>query len=271
MKTLYGLPLGTAVLLALLLAPSARPFGSKGHEIVGLLADRRIRPETRRELDRITRARSLAWLANWADCVREDRPETAPWHYVNLPPDAEGFVWERDVPPEGCVVERIEHFRRVLADRDRPAAERREALRWLVHLVADLHQPLHCSREADRGGNAIRVIYRGRETNLHAFWDTDLVEASGLSAAEYARELAREWDEAMFERARRGGPADWATESWRLARAFAYRDARGREIEDGHRMLRSDVTTRIPLVDERLSLAGLRLARLLDEALAPPK
>jgi len=259
-------------LVALLLpGPSAAAFGSKGHEVVGFLADRHLTPEAKLALREICRSPSLAYIANWADAIREDRPETAPWHYVNLPEDADRFDAERDVPPQGCVVERIEHFQRVLADERAGKEARLEALRWLVHLIGDLHQPLHASRKADRGGNSIQVkVHLGgeeRDTNLHSVWDTDLIETQGLSAADYAAALDEEISEQEISLWRRSEAGDWATESWRLARSHAYLDAKGDVIESGSSLTRSYFTTRVVVVDERLKQAGIRLAWVLNRAL----
>ena len=254
-----------AVLLSL--APQAGAWGSKGHEVVGFIADAHLTDTARAELRSFCKSPSLAFLANWADAIRDDHPETAPWHYCNLPPDAARFVPERDVPPQGCVVDRLEHFRDVLADRTAPPAARLEALRWLTHLVGDLHQPLHCSRAADRGGNSIDVEHEGDTVNLHSFWDTTLVEAQGLSARRYADRLLAEIDGEDRAAWEGGAAADWATESWGLARTMAYTDARGRPVEDGAVLGRRYVTSRTVVVDEQLRKAGVRLAWIVNEAL----
>ncbi|MFG0315837.1 MAG: S1/P1 nuclease [Planctomycetota bacterium JB042] len=255
--------------LVALPGPSAFGWGSKGHEVVGHLADRHLTPAARAELRSICRSPSLAYVANWADAIREDRPETAPWHYVNLPEDAESYDAERDADAAGSIVERIEHFRRVLADRRAGKEERLDALRWLVHLVGDLHQPLHVSRAADRGGNSVVVTVGGRETNLHAVWDTDLVERQGLAAIDYALALDEEVTEEEVARWRRSGVEEWANESWRLARSTAYTGVDGEALESGSKLTRTWFTTRTPVVDLRLKKAGVRLAWLLNRALAP--
>ncbi len=262
------LALATTTAVVGVLAPGLLGWGYKGHEVVGFIADRYLTPAVKTKLRAFCRAPSLAYLGNWADVIRDDRPETAPWHYVNVDPQADAFDAGRDVPPHGCVVDRIEHFRRVLADEEADPSDRLDALRWLVHLVGDLHQPLHVSRASDRGGNSIRVNHRGSETNLHAFWDTDLIELQNLSAGDYARELRDEITDADVAAWQQGTPADWATESWRLARELAYRDADGNEIESGATLGRRYVTTRTPIVDAQLRRAGVRLAWVIDQALA---
>lgn len=248
-------------------APCAAAWGSKGHEVIGFVADQHLSAETRAALKEICSSPSLAYIGNWADAVREDRPETAPWHYVNIPPDAAGFSAERDVPPQGCVVDRIEHFRKVLADRSREKSERLDALRWLVHLVADLHQPLHCARAKDLGGNLIEVKFGEVVTNLHAFWDTEIVEAQGLAQRDYARQLLADVRPEDLEAWRRGSLADWASESFQLALRYAYQDERGEPVASGQRLGRAYLTTRTVIVDEQLKKAAVRLAWLLNEVL----
>lgn len=260
--------LAATTAVVVVLVPASQGWGYKGHEVIGFIADRYLEPSVKTKLRAFCRSPSLAFLSNWADVIRDDHPETAPWHYVNVDPDSDAFDRTRDVPPQGCVVDRIEHFRAVLADETAEPAERLDALRWLVHLVGDLHQPLHVSREEDRGGNSIRVTYRGSETNLHSFWDTDLIELQNLSAGDYARELRDEITDEDVKAWQRGTPADWATESWRLAREFAYCDADGHEVTTGDRLGRRYVTTRTPVVDRQLRRAGVRLAWIINQALA---
>ena len=116
-----------------------------------------------------------------ADQIRMQRPETAPWHYVNIPihpaPDEPSdYDATRDCPNDACVVAKIEQFERVLADRQVSQRQRLEALKYLVHFVGDVHQPLHTSNDHDRGGNEVPVTFMGRQTNLHAVWDTGIIE-----------------------------------------------------------------------------------------------
>ena len=111
--------------------PSALCFGEKGHRIVAVIAERLVHRSTRERSLELLDGESLADVANWADEIKPERPETAPWHYVNIERGATGYASARDGRNGECVVERVRHFQRVLADRD--ARGRDDALRWLVH------------------------------------------------------------------------------------------------------------------------------------------
>ena len=117
---------------------------------------------------------TLADISTWADEVRSSRPNTGPRHYVNIPRGAFGYNAQRDCRG-GCVVSIIEQSLRLLQDTAKGWTVRQEALKWVVHLVADLHQPLHAIAD-DRGGNDVLVQFNGHQTNLHRLWDGDLID-----------------------------------------------------------------------------------------------
>ena len=177
--------------LALVFVAAAAPtpaaaFGPAGHRIAGLLAEPALCPAARREVEALGRGESLAELGLWADGIRE-QPEwrqSAPWHYLNVAdapgPAAAAAIRAFRHPPEGDVLAAIERFRAELADRGRPEAQRAAALKFLVHFVVDLHQPLHVGRAEDRGGNTIDVVYGETVVSLHGFWDADVLELRGL-------------------------------------------------------------------------------------------
>ncbi|HET7132940.1 MAG TPA: S1/P1 nuclease, partial [Gammaproteobacteria bacterium] len=161
-------------------------------------------------------------------------------------------------PPEGDVLEAIARFRIELADRALPAGERLDALRFLVHFVVDVHQPLHVGRADDRGGNGVDVRYAGTVVNLHRFWDTDVIWLRGLSPRRYARMLAPRIDAA----AAGGAPRDWAAESLAL-RSTVYDFPAGR----GARPVALDakyIGRAQRVIEERLVRAGGRLAATLN-------
>ena len=138
------------------------------------------------------------------------------------------------------------------------------ALKFLIHLVGDVHQPLHCVDHEDRGRNELHVRYGGRPTNLHRVWDTELVIAAGGSnGAALAAQLDRTISAQQAERLARGGPVEWANEAHAAAISIAY----GRLPEGGDDDLAGAYTeTAVPVVDALLQEAGLRLAALLNTA-----
>ena len=178
---------GSALLVrltALLVAPiQARAWGYEAHRIIAEIAEQFLEPEIARqvrELLALENVTTLADVSTWADEIRLQRRETAPWHYVNIPitpPTGESATYDaaRDCAKDACVVAKIEQFERELKDRQLPERQRLEALKYLVHFVGDAHQPLHVANNHDRGGNDDPVIFMGLPTNLHALWDTAII------------------------------------------------------------------------------------------------
>jgi nuclease S1 len=156
---------------------------------------------------------TLANVSMWADQIRLQRRETAPWRFVNIPihpPSGTLAAYDpqRDRPQANCVVAKIDQLAGVLSDRDAAPWQRLEALKFLVHFVADIHQPLHCADNHDAGGNGVRVEFNGRPTTLHAVWDTDILALTVKGdERRYALGLARsitQQQDALW----RGGPQD---------------------------------------------------------------
>src|SRR5690606_16096423 len=177
------------VALAALAYVPALAFGPAGHRIAGDLAEPLLCERTAQEIAALTGGERLAEIGLWADRVRGEDAwrHTGPWHYMNIDDDASIDAFEH--PRDGDVLWAIQRHVERLAEPG--ARERRaEALRFLVHFIVDVHQPLHVGRESDRGGNEIDVVYRGRTTNLHRFWDTDVIRLDGLDEDEYAARVA---------------------------------------------------------------------------------
>ena len=151
------LPLPVLVLLVL---PSlCHAWGGEGHQLVALIAEDMLTPQARKAVAELLDGANIsdAEVASWADEIRRERRETAPWHYVNISHDATSFDRERDGREGDNVIEAIDRQAKVLADKTQPREKRVEALKWIVHLVGDVHQPLHCAdRNGDKGGNARR-------------------------------------------------------------------------------------------------------------------
>src|SRR5689334_14950394 len=155
-KRVFGLLLAVAVTCG---SGSALAWGQEGHRVVALIAERHLTPAARAEaaqLLAIEGASGMAAVASWADDFRSTHRQTAPWHFVNIPLAAAGYDHARDCPDEQSVVAKPNEFAAVLADRSARDRKRALALKFLIHLVADLHQPLHASDRHDRGGNEVQ-------------------------------------------------------------------------------------------------------------------
>ena len=246
-----------------LLAPrSALSWYDKGHRIVGLIAHANLTAEARTEVGKILSGSiTLADAAIWPDHEGRSIKDFDPLHYVNIAEKASGYDQTRDCPERNCVVEALKWFLAVVADRNAPSMTRRFALYYVAHLVGDMHQPLHAGKDADRGGVDIHVSYKGAATNLHYFWDTNLVEMETGSEEEVARRLAADLAEQDRLQWQAGDPAEWTNESLMLVRSHGYDTGPSVELSDAY------VERARPVVRRRLAQAGIRLAWLLNNAL----
>jgi hypothetical protein len=244
-------------------------WGFTGHHIVADIAAAHLSPAAKAALQSLLGDQTLASISTWADEVRPQRPETYNWHFVDIPAAAQGYDAARDCRPSpkgDCVIAEIERARAVLADAGRAKEERVEALKFLVHFVGDIHQPFHAIGEA-RGGNDIHVLAFGANQcgkypcNLHFEWDSGLIEHTGFSEIEYVAHL-----EQLIQRQHltaSGSPVDWANESHDLARQAW--------LDDGGSIDEKYYREQIKVVDLRLALAGLRLAKVLNEVFSAPR
>ncbi len=251
------------LVLGLLGEPAAAPpaWYDFGHRVVARLAEARLTPIARAAVTDLLGGQSLADAGGWADQVKGSRPETAGLHFVNIPLDADRYVPAVHCPGGHCLLAAIERDRALLADPGAAAPERAEALRFLVHWLADLHQPLHVSDNGDRGGNDVTVRFMGRARNLHQVWDGEILEAVQPDEASYLAHLTRRMREMNLPALERGTPIDWAMEGYQVARRHAYRLPASGEVGSDY------VAANLPRVDRALIAAGVRLAWVLNAAL----
>jgi hypothetical protein len=264
-----------AAILALSISSFA--WGPEGHRVIADVAANRLTTAARRQIRDLLGNDDLASISTWADEIKNERRETFSWHFVDIPWTASGFSESRDCsrPADphstqiqdrhNCVVDKILEFQRILSDRNAGRLQRIEALRFLVHFVADVHQPMHAIGEA-RGGNDIHISEFGRSEcggrpcNLHFVWDIGLIEHAHRAEPEYAAHVERLMFQSNLQNQANGTPEDWSNESFKLAHQVWLND--GESIDE--RYYRQN----IEILDKRLALAGLRLARLLNRALA---
>ena len=243
------------------LRPPTVAWFELGHRVVARIAQRRLTPAAAAALRDILSGQDIADASLWADQVRGQRRDTGPLHYVNIPLEATAYDSATQCP-EGCIISAIAADRRILADPAAGPIERAEALRFLIHLIGDLHQPLHVSNNEDKGGNQTEVQFFGRGSNLHKVWDGQLIEQLTTDPNQYLEHLTQQMgslDLAAFEQ---GTVVDWAMEGHRIAVESAYRIPRNRHLSDTYEQ------ANLPIVDLAIIKAGVRLAKLLNDALA---
>lgn len=248
-----------AALVVASVAPiEALAWGAEGHRLVAELAEKRLTPHTRErvaELLSLEPGATLVSISTWADEIRS--PETARWHYVNLPRDANClYRAERDCKGGDCVVSAIDTQLKVLASGSATPEAKLLALKYVVHFVGDVHQPLHSAFGDDRGGNQYQVQAFGRGTNLHSLWDSALIANWPGGIGSLRTEV-----EGLAPTAQ-GASVDWAQESCRIASTEGFYPAR-RTIDADY------VEASAPTVRARLRAAADRLAAVLNGSLQP--
>jgi hypothetical protein len=254
--------ISTFLVFNLLTIATCFSWYDKGHRIVGLIAQENLTAEARKKIGEILPgSMTLADAAVWPDHEGRSIRDFDPLHYVSIPDNAGGYDQGRDCPDRNCMVEALKWFLTVIADKNSPIVLRRLALHYVVHLVGDMHQPLHTGRAGDRGGVDISVSYRGETTNLHFFWDTNLVELETGTEEEVAKRLTANLTEEERLKWQAGDPTQWTNESLVLVRSYAYNTGPSVELSDDY------VEKARPIVRIRLVQAGIRLAWLLNIAL----
>ncbi|MFL2546938.1 MAG: S1/P1 nuclease [Candidatus Rariloculaceae bacterium] len=238
--------------------PRAEAFGAEGHRIGGLVAEMSLCAQARTEVDSLAGEESLADIGIWADRIRglPRWEHTGPWHYMNIPDGMS--LSEYQTPSGGDILWAIDFFRQRLADLSEPPDSRGEALKFFIHFIVDLHQPLHVGRETDRGGT-LTEIHLGEDTiSLHRFWDTDAIPNNGLPAERYAASISALAATPAAEEVP-GDPVDWARESQLLRNAVYAFDTISGRIDARYRERAGEI------VQDRLVKAGIRLAAELND------
>lgn len=262
---------GLLALALISLAPNALGWGRFGHEVTGHLAVHELNPTARAAVEDLLEGDSLARATVWPDEVRPDRPATAPFHYINGPTDRLEPTEAHWNLAQGNAHSAILGYAEILADRDRSRDERREALKFLVHFIGDLHQPLHAGFGEDRGGNDIPVIYQGELINLHRYWDSAILEphSQRYNSAEFAAILFdRHSDNDRQQWAHNMDPRDWVLESRSWIFSGLYPPPRNDQtaIIEGPVGVTDDSYRQVwqPLAEQQLARAASRMARTLN-------
>jgi hypothetical protein len=274
--------IGVVATVIVMATASLGAWGGQGHRLVGLIAAERLTPVAKQRVTRLLDGQTLAEVANWADSIRSDQQQTYGWHFLNMPPGAAGYDRDRDCPRAAgvesgsrsdrwrdCAVDRILFWEQRLADVTLDRADRATAIKFLVHFIGDLHQPFH-TIGVGRGGNDVQVRLFGEANcsdpgdkpfpcNLHSVWDGRLIGRRNLDDRAYLAQLQQLIVDKRWGAQPPGTPAQWAEQSFRLAKEALVKP--GTNIDDGY------YRRQIGVVDERLALAGVRLAAVLNRTL----
>jgi len=258
----------SAAVLFVGLARPALAWGRLGHRASAKLAESRLTPRARAIIrDLLEPGESLADASTWADENSRQIRGSAAWHYVNVPVSSLRYD-SRDCRPQGCVVSKIAEFRAILIDQNAPPARRRMALRFFVHLVQDLHQPMHVADRDDRGGNDLQLRYgRYDNTSLHQVWDSGLISRGYHDETALLRKLEDLAQQPASRRWVEGRVEDWADESLELGRRAYLVPGSSVILRPGDALAADYERENLPLAMGRLARSGVRLASLLNEIL----
>ena len=289
-RGMRNLSIPTTLAASLLISSPALAWGDLGHEVTALIAYQRLTPTAKAKLDQLLASDhdpltppDIASRATWADKYRNSHRETAAWHFVDIEidhPDLSAACFGFPKIPTGtpasqgpandCVVDKIGEFATELRNPATPPAERLLALKFLIHFVGDLHQPLHASDHNDRGGNCIGLNPPVRPSNnLHAYWDTAVVEALGGSAMSIAANLNARIKPAGAKAWSAGDPKVWAMEAFKISQRDAYNLPTKPTCGDRGSVTLSPAYQQTAQADAAVQLekAGVRMASVLDAAL----
>lgn len=233
-------------------------FGSIGHRTVADIAQSRLSEKARQEIAELLDGENIVTMSTYADEIRSDGKYkfSYPWHYVNFPEKKR--YEESKKSKDGDLVTSYEKCVEMLKSDTASVETKRFYLSFLVHNVADAHQPMHVGRKRDKGGNDIKVTWFGQETNLHRVWDSNLIDAYGMSYSELALNMPKlspdvyaEWESSDY--------LDWIHESKALSSVVYESAKRGEDLKYRYSYVY------FPMVREQLHKAGIRLAKVLNE------
>ncbi|WP_419699077.1 S1/P1 nuclease [Mucilaginibacter sp. NFX135] len=232
-------------------------WGFKGHRAVATIAQKHLTSNTAYVVSVYLRGEGMADVATWAD--ENKNSATAPWHFLNLPL---GLTREQFVKAvsesDNNVYSAILKTEAALKDKSLTADQKNEALKYLIHLVGDAHQPMHVSRKEDKGGNTIQVRFDDKGTNLHSLWDSRLIDHEGLSGAD----IVKTYDTATAAEIRQwqsDSPMEWIWESYQISSELYAQVKPGQNIDEAY------YQKYIPVIRKRINQAGIRLAGELNK------
>jgi nuclease S1 len=241
----------------------AYAWGKTGHRAAARIAEDHLTPRAKAAVQLLLGPGvRLADFANWAD-EQQEVGGTAAWHYVDVP-IGESRYDGRYCPQQGCVVSKIQDFRRVLADPVAGKAQKQLALRFLVHFIADLHQPLHVGDDNDKGGNLLQVRFFDEGSNLHKVWDSQIIDRHTQNENVWVWDLTFVANPERVAEWSKGSPEEWASESLILSKTIRRVPGSSASLRPGARIGSEYCRVSRPVIQQQLARAGIRTAWMLN-------
>ncbi|MEP3837592.1 MAG: S1/P1 nuclease [Algibacter sp.] len=233
-------------------------WGATGHRVVGKIADDYLCGKTKRQVKRLLKRKSLAFVSTFADEIKSDKRynEFYTWHFINM--SHEENYEDSKVNPKGDLVTGIAYCKKIISDKNASDDDKAFYLKLLIHLVGDLHQPMHVGLQEDKGGNDFKVQWFYKDSNLHRIWDSEMIENFNMSyneLAENADVLTKKQVKAIQE----GTVIDWVNETHELTKKVYASAQPGDNLK--YRYSYKNFNT----VRSQLQIAGIRLAKVLND------
>ena len=248
------------IVVALLSYLPSFGWGQKGHDVVAYIAECNLTPEVYQKVVKKLGDHSLVYYANWLDnaSYSDQYRYTKTWHYANVD---EGYTYDTMPKNEkGDVVTAINGIVAEIKSGKLSAEQESVRLRMLIHLVGDIHCPMHAGHLSDRGGNGVMVKFFNKDTKLHSLWDTALVEAAHKwSYTEWEQQLNRYCTTERKAELSRGTATDWLNESHAIATEIYKATPEKSKVSYDY------IAYYAPVIEKQLLSGGLRLARILNE------
>jgi hypothetical protein len=248
-----------ASLLLITVTPNVLAWGQTGHRVTGAIAEQHLTDKAKATIKKILGSESLAEASTWPDEMRSNPADfwqktASPYHYVSVP---EGKTYaEVGAPAQGDSASALKKFSTILKDKNSTKEQKQLALRFIVHIIGDLHQPLHAGNGTDRGGNDVRLKFFGQDSNLHRVWDSGLIDRQNLSYTEMTDWLSRRITKKLAKEWKVADPQVWITESTKI-RDTIYPDSDNISWDYNYQNINT--------VKTRLSQGGIRIAAYLNE------
>lgn len=256
------LPKYLLCLSVLLVSVQAFGWGQTGHRVTGALAELYLTPQAKKAIGNILPNEDLAEASTWADEMRSN-PEvfwqktSSPWHYVSVP-KGKNYV-EVGAPDQGDAYSALERFVKTLKTPKASMADKQLALRFIVHIIGDLHQPMHAGNGTDRGGNDVKLKFMWQDSNLHRVWDSGMIEHRGLSYTEWTARLSQKMTAEQVKSWMEPDPLVWIAESIQL---------RDEVYPQGDEISWDYIYEHVPTATLRLQMGGVRIAAYLNALFA---
>lgn len=239
-------------------ASAKKKWGPTGHRVVGSIAEKHLKASTKRKLKKLLNKKSLAFLSTFGDEIKSDKRyrKFYTWHYVNMPLDENYDASKAN--PKGNLVTGIEFCKKIIRDKNSTDEDKAFYLKMLIHLIGDLHQPMHVGLAEDRGGNDFNVKWHNSDTNLHAVWDYKMLDQFGMSYQELALN-ADVLTKNEIKKIQQGTTVDWVNEVHHLSREVYGSAKKGQNLRYNYSYKYFKV------VRTQLQIAGVRLAKVLND------